>query len=98
VELDGKVTCTGNKHFSLSFSRCALPRVMGEKKVREEASVATGRRGCGDWRATVEAYGQTMGAGAGSGARATGMKEQGTAASLRRIGRRPMGLHMGLLP
>jgi hypothetical protein len=98
VELDGKATCTGDKHFSLSFSCCALPRVTGEKKVREEASVATGRRGCGGWRATVEACSRTTGAGAGGGARATGTKEQETAASLRRIGIRPTGAAHGPSP
>jgi hypothetical protein len=45
VELDRKVTDTGDKPFSLSFSHCAPPQVMGEKKVREEAGMATGRRG-----------------------------------------------------
>jgi hypothetical protein len=98
VELDGKATCIGNKHFSLSFSRCALPQVTGEKKVREEASVATGWRGCGSWRATMEACGRTTGAGAGGGARATGTKEQGTVVSLRRIERRPMGAAHGPSP
>jgi hypothetical protein len=97
VELDGKATCTGDKHFSLSFSCCALPQVTGEKKVRAEASVAIGWRGCGGWRATVEACGRTMGR-AGGGARATETKEQGTAASLRRIGRRPTGAAHGPSP
>jgi hypothetical protein len=43
VALDGKVTGVGDKPFSLSFSHCALPRVTGEKKAREEAGMATGR-------------------------------------------------------
>jgi hypothetical protein len=33
VELNWKAICTGDKHFSLSFSRYALPQVTGEKKV-----------------------------------------------------------------
>jgi hypothetical protein len=74
VELDGKVTGVGDKPFSLSFSRCALPRVTGEKKAREEAGMATGRRGCGGLRAAGEVCSRTMGAGAG-GARDDGTRD-----------------------
>jgi hypothetical protein len=50
-----------------------------------------GSEGCGGWPATGEACGRMMGAGSGGSARAAGMKEQGAATSLRRIGRRLMG-------
>jgi hypothetical protein len=46
-------------------------------------------------RAEEEACGRMMGVRTGGGARATGMMEQGAAASPRRIGRRPMGAAHG---
>jgi hypothetical protein len=58
VELNWKAICTGDKHFSLSFSRYALPQVTGEKKVGRRLAWRLG----GGWRATGEACGRTTGA------------------------------------
>jgi hypothetical protein len=75
VELDGKVTCSGDKHFSLSFSRCALPWVTGEKKVEEEASVATGQRGL--WRLASDGGGMRSDDGSGVWGQRTGSGDEG---------------------